>query len=132
VSTDDVDFSQASLDTATGLMCVYNQVVVPVVGQERLLTCQHSEVDTCHLSYVTKYRTVEQHKCQEYFSKRCQTMFSKSAVEEVVEHCRLPFFPASPQFLPWLSFPSSSSLPALAKTVSDCVDSLMRLKWSIS
>ena len=26
----------------------------------------------------------------EYFSKRCQTMFSKSAVEEVVEHCYTP------------------------------------------
>ena len=50
----------------------------------------------------------------------------------VVELCRLLSYPASPQFLPWLSFPSSSSLPALAKTVSDCVDSLMRLKWSIS
>ena len=25
VSTDDVDFSQATLDPATGLMCVYNQ-----------------------------------------------------------------------------------------------------------
>ena len=25
VSTDDVDFSQASLDPATGLMCIYNQ-----------------------------------------------------------------------------------------------------------
>ena len=39
-------------------------VVVPLVGRERLLTCEHSEVTDCHLSYVTKYRTVEQHKCQ--------------------------------------------------------------------
>ena len=28
--------------------------------------------------------------CAEYFSKRCQTMFSKSAVEVVVEHCYTP------------------------------------------
>ena len=39
-------------------------MVVPVVGQERLVTCEHSQVSSCHLSYVTRYRTVEQHKCQ--------------------------------------------------------------------
>ena len=39
-------------------------VVVPVFGRERLLTCSHSQVRSCHLTYTTKYRTVEQHKCQ--------------------------------------------------------------------
>ena len=39
-------------------------VLVPVVGREILLRCEHSQVRTCHLTYLTKYRTVEQHKCQ--------------------------------------------------------------------
>ena len=39
-------------------------VVVPVLGRERLLTCSHSQVRSCHLTYSTRYRTVEQHKCQ--------------------------------------------------------------------
>ena len=51
---------------------------------------------------------------------------------EAEVHFRLHSFHAFLLFLPWLSYPSSSSLPAPARTASDCADSPMRLKWNIS
>ena len=58
--------------------------------EERLLECTHSLVNTCHYSYVTKYKPSSEEQCSEIFSKRCQTVFSKEAETVIVEHCYQP------------------------------------------
>ena len=58
--------------------------------EERLLECTHSLVNTCHYSYLTKYKASSEEQCEEIFSKRCQTVFSKEAETVIVEHCHQP------------------------------------------
>ena len=58
--------------------------------EEKLLECTHSLVNTCHYSYVTKYKPSSAEQCSEIFSKRCQTVFSKEAETVIVEHCYQP------------------------------------------
>ena len=85
----ELDWSQAALDPATGLLCVQTG---EGAGQrpgarERLLSCTHTRVEVCQASYPTRYRPTHGQQCEETFEKRCRTEVNQEAENVTVEHC---------------------------------------------
>ena len=86
-----VDFSSAVLDEETGLKCVKSETSVARAGRESLLTCRHSSVTICHVTYVTRFTQFRPRVCEDTYSKRCTIVFSTQATNVTEEACYTPY-----------------------------------------
>ena len=85
-----LDLSGAEYDPDTGLQCVSDYDSVETVSHTSLLSCIHSVLLVCHITYTTQFRYMREEVCREEYTKKCVIMFTKQAREETVEHCYRP------------------------------------------
>ena len=72
------------------MKCINTEASVQSLDRESLLSCTHSSINICHFTYVTKFKSSLQKVCDEIYTKNCNIVFGKRAVNETVEHCYIP------------------------------------------
>ena len=85
-----LDFSTAVLDEETGMKCINTEESIQSLEREKLLSCTHSSINICHFTYVTKFKPFRQEICEEIYTKNCNIVFNKHAVNETIQHCYTP------------------------------------------
>ncbi|TRY75841.1 hypothetical protein TCAL_12657 [Tigriopus californicus] len=85
-----IDFSQATLDQASGKLCVTRFESVNSIEKDPILECDHKEHRSCHFTYVTQFQATQEEVCDENFEKVCQIVFKKAAFNETVRKCYTP------------------------------------------
>ena len=75
-----IDFSKAVDDPETGLQCVTNEATVETLEREKLLECVHKTVNSCHYTYVTKFRNQRVEECKDHYEKICNIAYHQVTV----------------------------------------------------
>jgi hypothetical protein len=73
-----------------GKRCVTKISKVESIAKDPILECTHKNVEKCHYSYVTEFKSAQEEICEENFEKTCQITFAKQAFRETVKKCYKP------------------------------------------
>ena len=84
-----VDFSQATR-TEDGRLCVIKEESVETVSKDPILECTHKNVEKCHYTYITYFKSAQEEKCEENYEKKCQIVFKQEAIPETIRKCYRP------------------------------------------
>ena len=84
-----VDFSQATR-TADGRLCVIKEDTIETISKGPILECTHKNIEKCHYTYITLFKSAQEEECNENFEKSCQITFRQEASSEMVRKCYRP------------------------------------------
>jgi len=88
-SLDDIDISDAILDSS-GNLCVVKEDTVETIDSDPKLECTQKNEEECHVTYLTYFKHDQEEKCDETFTKKCHIIFRKQAKKDNLTRCHKP------------------------------------------
>ena len=74
-----------------GSLCIFKTKYVEKMEKEQIKECWHQNVSSCHDTYVTEFKSIQENKCDDNtFWKTCKITFKKIAMNYTVKTCYNP------------------------------------------